>query len=225
MVKGLEEPSQAEADDTDVDSGSLNEEGSYYSEDSVTTSTGTDNESAASESNNNDNTTDPLINFSDVGKPQEGTNDFSELMSKGALESWLDDNDSDNDNRGSSQNVAERIPSARISIGDISTRIKPKVYTLLDPTYGNGLKVVYKYSSEASTISPSLVSVDTFFETVLPTRCRNYLCPMKIQNRRTKEGIYIYIIYNVLYKFECSVVIYLLLSISISTGRIKCKQS
>ncbi|KAM0043201.1 putative clathrin/coatomer adaptor, adaptin-like, armadillo-like helical, AP complex subunit beta [Helianthus debilis subsp. tardiflorus] len=162
MVKGLEEPAQAEADDSDADSGSLNEEGSYYSEDSVTTSTGIDNESAASESDNNDNNTDSLINFSDVSKPQEGTNDLSELMSKGALESWLDDND--NDTHGSSQNVAERIPSARISIGDISTRIKPKVYTLLDPTYGNGLKVVYKYSSEASTISPSLVSVDTFFE-------------------------------------------------------------
>ncbi|KAJ0538455.1 putative clathrin/coatomer adaptor, adaptin-like, armadillo-like helical, AP complex subunit beta [Helianthus annuus] len=224
MVKGLEEPSQAEADDTDVDSGSLNEEGSYYSEDSVTTSTGTDNESAASESNNNDNTTDPLINFSDVGKPQEGTNDFSELMSKGALESWLDDNDSDNDNRGSSQNVAERIPSARISIGDISTRIKPKVYTLLDPTYGNGLKVVYKYSSEASTISPSLVSVDTFFENC----SSDPMSKLSMSNEDSESSdqgryIYLYNIYNVLYKFECSVVIYLLLSISISTGRIKCK--
>ncbi|KAI3731097.1 hypothetical protein L1987_62280 [Smallanthus sonchifolius] len=164
MVKGLEGPTQTEDNDSDVDSGSLNEEeGSYYSEDSVTASTGTDNESAASESDNNN--TDSLINFSDVGKPQEAANGLSEFMSKGALESWLDDND----NPGSSQNVAgidnnERISSARISIGDISTRIKPKIYTLLDPTYGNGLKVVYKYSSEVSTMSPSLVSVDTIFE-------------------------------------------------------------
>ncbi|KAK1415557.1 hypothetical protein QVD17_31340 [Tagetes erecta] len=167
MVKGLEEPSQTEDSNSDVDSRSLNEEGSYYTEDSVTASTGADNESAAIESGNNN--ADPLINFSDVGKPQEETNDLSELMSKGALESWLDEND----NPGSSQNVAgidsnASISSARISIGDISTRIKPKVYTLLDPTYGNGLKVVYKYSSEASTISPSLVTVDIFFENCSP---------------------------------------------------------
>ncbi|KAI7749798.1 hypothetical protein M8C21_012156 [Ambrosia artemisiifolia] len=130
MVKGLEEPAQAEANDSDVDSGSLNEEGSYYSEDSVTTSTRTDSESAASESDNNN--TDSLINLSDVGKPQEETNDLGELMSKGDLESWLDDND----NPGPSQNVAERVPSARISIGDI----------------------------KESAVSPPLVSVDTFFE-------------------------------------------------------------
>ncbi|KAI7749799.1 hypothetical protein M8C21_012157 [Ambrosia artemisiifolia] len=159
MVKGLEEePTQAEANDSDVDSGSLNEEGSYYSEDSVTASTRTDSETTASESDNNN--TDSLINLSDVGKPQEETNDLGELMSKGDLESWLDDND----NPGPSQNVAERVPSARISIGDISTRTKPKIYTLLDPTYGNGLKVIYKYSLEESAVSPPLVSVDTFFE-------------------------------------------------------------
>ncbi|KAD2805121.1 hypothetical protein E3N88_38498 [Mikania micrantha] len=164
MVKGLEGPAQTKDNDSDVDSESLNEEGSYYSDDSVTTSTGTDNESTASESDNNN--TDSLINFSDVGKPQEEANDVSEFISKGALESWLDDDDKPS----SSQNVTggldseEIISSASISIGDISTRIKPKLHTLLDPTYGNGLSVVYNYSSEASTISPSLVSVDMLFE-------------------------------------------------------------
>ncbi|GKE90671.1 hypothetical protein Tco_1571766, partial [Tanacetum coccineum] len=50
--------------------GSLNEEGSYDSEESVTDSTGTDytNESAASEVENN---TGLLINLSDVGKSQK----------------------------------------------------------------------------------------------------------------------------------------------------------
>lgn len=162
MVKGLEGPGQTEVNDSDVDSGSLNEEGSYYSEDSVTASTRTDDESATSETGNNNDTTDSLISFADVGKPQEETNDVSELMSKGDLESWLGDNNGQGQSQ--SHSVDERIPSARISIGDISARIKPNIYTLLDPTYGNGLKVEYKYSSEASTISPSLVSVDTFFQ-------------------------------------------------------------
>lgn len=170
----VEGPTQADpydVDYSDVDSGSLNEEGSYYSEDSVTSSTGgTDNtdDSAATEVENN---TTSLINFSDVGKAQKDIeasednnfrDDFGELMSKGALESWLDENPS------SSQNVTgidnERISSARISIGDISGRVKPKTYTLLDPTHGNGLRVVYTYSSESSTISPSFVSIETSFE-------------------------------------------------------------
>ncbi|XP_024990182.1 AP3-complex subunit beta-A isoform X1 [Cynara cardunculus var. scolymus] len=157
-----------EVDNSDVDSGSLNEEGSYSydSEDSITSSRGTDNtnEGAAREADN----TDSLINFSDVGKAQKEIevseeNDFhGELMSKGALESWLDDNPS------SSQNVPEmdneRSSSARISIADISKRIRPKTHMLLDPAYGNGLRVVYKYSSKASTISSSLVSVEVSFE-------------------------------------------------------------
>nr|GEY00261.1 AP-3 complex subunit beta-A [Tanacetum cinerariifolium] len=94
-----------EVDNSDVESGSLNEEGSYDSEESVTDSTGTDytNGSAASEAENN---TDPLINLSDVGKSQKDVkatekNEFGELMSKGALESceplsklYLSDEDS-----------------------------------------------------------------------------------------------------------------------------------
>ncbi|PWA82305.1 AP-3 complex subunit beta [Artemisia annua] len=169
MVEEVEGPTQAdsyEVDNSDVDSGSLNEEGSYDSEESVTDSTGTDytNESAASEVENN---TDPLINLSDVGKSQKDVkasedNELGELMSKGALESWLDENPS------SSQNIPgvdnESMSSARISIGDISGRVKHKTYTLLDPAYGNGLRIVYTYSSKASTISPSFVSVDMSFE-------------------------------------------------------------
>nr|GEY93846.1 AP-3 complex subunit beta-A [Tanacetum cinerariifolium] len=123
MVEEVEGPTQAdsyEVDNSDVESGSLNEEGSYDSEESVTDLTGTDytNGSAASEADNN---TDPLINLSDVGKSQKDVkatekNEYGELMSKGALESWLDENP------------------------------------------------MYTYSSKASTISPSFVSVDTSFE-------------------------------------------------------------
>ncbi|KAI3734881.1 hypothetical protein L6452_14361 [Arctium lappa] len=160
-------PTQAgscEVDNSDVDSGSLNEEGSYSydSEDSVS-SRGTDNTNESEVDN-----TDSLINFSDVGKAQKEVevseeNDFhGELMSKGALESWLDENPSSNQNVPEMDN--ERSSSARISIADISGRIKPKTHMLLDPAYGNGLRVVYQYSSKASTISPSLVSVEASFE-------------------------------------------------------------
>ncbi|GKF35528.1 hypothetical protein Tco_0112286, partial [Tanacetum coccineum] len=82
----VEGPTQAdsyEVDNSDVDSGSLNEEGSYDSEESVTDSTGTDytNESAASEVENN---TGLFINLSDVGKSQKDDkaseqNEFGEL--------------------------------------------------------------------------------------------------------------------------------------------------
>ncbi|XP_071732818.1 AP3-complex subunit beta-A [Rutidosis leptorrhynchoides] len=158
-------------DDSDLDSGSLDEEeDSYDSEDSVTNSARTDsiNESVASDVNNND---DSLINFSDVSKSQKDNefskkdhdrNDFGELMSKGALESWLDETPSSSQNVSGIEN--ERMSSARISIGDISGRVKLKTYTLLDPSYTNGLKVVYTYSSESSTVSPSLVCVNTSFE-------------------------------------------------------------
>nr|XP_043613029.1 AP3-complex subunit beta-A [Erigeron canadensis] len=168
--EGTAEVESYEVDHSGSDSGSMNEEGSYDSEDSVTSSSGTDNTNESAENDDNDNT-ESLINFSDVGKSEKDVevskennlhSDFSELMSKGALESWLDENPS------SSQNVPgldnERISSARISIGDISGRVNPRTYTLLDPAYGNGLRVVYTFSSESSTISPSLVSVNTFFE-------------------------------------------------------------
>ncbi|GKG46336.1 hypothetical protein Tco_0501182, partial [Tanacetum coccineum] len=59
-------------------------------------SIGTDytNGSAASKV---ENSSDPLINLSDVGKSQKDViaseqNEFGELMSKGALESWIDKN-------------------------------------------------------------------------------------------------------------------------------------
>lgn len=177
VVNGLdisgEGPTQVISDaveDSELDSGSLDEEGSYDSEDSVTNSMGTDktNESAASEVNNN---TDSLINFSDAGKSQKDYealkqnhhhNDFGELMSKGALESWLDENPSSSHNVPGIEN--ERTSSARILIGDISERVRPKTYSLLDPADGNDLRVVYTYSSKSSTISASLVSIDTSFE-------------------------------------------------------------
>nr|KAJ0193543.1 hypothetical protein LSAT_V11C800395210 [Lactuca sativa] len=146
-----------------VDSGSLNEEGSFDddSEGSITT----DNTHESETESEVDDNTDSLINLSDVGNTQKETGfDSGELMSKGALESWLDENPSSSQNVTGMESVNERNSSARISIGDISGRVKPKTYTLLEPAYGNGLKAVYKYSTDPSTVSPSLVSVEVSFE-------------------------------------------------------------
>ncbi|GKD62799.1 hypothetical protein Tco_1300308, partial [Tanacetum coccineum] len=102
VVEEVEGPTQAdsyEVDNYDVDSGSLNEQV--------------------------ENSTDPLINLSDVGKSQKDViaseqNEFGELMSKGALESWLDVNPI------SSQNISgidnERLSSARLSIRGAGAR-------------------------------------------------------------------------------------------------------
>ncbi|KAM7494896.1 hypothetical protein LguiB_029505 [Lonicera macranthoides] len=149
-----------EVDDANSVSGSLNEESAYSdgSQDPITGSSGIDGGASGSEGDQDDSS---FINFSDVAnvdRNQTGGNDFSELMSKKALESWLDENP------GSSKNASEKSyiqrSSARISIGDIGGRVKPKSYTLLDPANGNGLKVDYMFSSEISSISPLLVCVE-----------------------------------------------------------------
>ncbi|KAI3517364.1 hypothetical protein L1887_16578 [Cichorium endivia] len=146
-----------------VDSGSLNEEGSY--EDSEGSEITDDTNESETEGENEVDNTDSLINLSDVGKTENNTRfDSDELMSKGALESWLDENPSSSQNVTGMESVNERNSSARISIGDISGKIKPKFYTLLDPTYGDGLKAMYKYSTDPLVISPSLVSVEVSFE-------------------------------------------------------------
>lgn len=57
-----------------------------------------------------------------------------------------------------------RRSSARITIGDIGSRVKPKCYTLLDPANGNGLMVNYSFLSETSSISSHLVCLEVLFE-------------------------------------------------------------
>lgn len=148
-----------EVDDADSVSGSLNEESAYSdsSQDPITGSSGIDGGASGSEGDQDDGS---FINFSDVANANrnQSGNDFAELMSKKALESWLDENP------GSSKNASEKSyiqrSSARISIGDIGGRVKPKSNTLLDPVNGNGLRVDYMFSSEISSISPLLVCVE-----------------------------------------------------------------
>lgn len=115
-----------------------------------------------------DDNADPLIQISDVSVnlnsvPQKngesGLDNFEELMSKKTLESWLDESPSQN----SSELIHARRSSARISIGDIGSRVKLKSNKLLDPAIGNGLSVDYTFSYETSAISPLLVCVEVSF--------------------------------------------------------------
>ncbi|XP_051121895.1 AP3-complex subunit beta-A [Andrographis paniculata] len=162
--------------DTDATSGSMDEENTsdYDSEDSVSGSSTdgghyTDNVS----DRNGDEEAGALIHLSDSaptsrnhleaseGLPSSGLMDFGELMSKRALESWL------NENPGSSQTSSDaghvQRSLARLSIKDIGQLVKPKSYILLDPANGNGLGVDYRFLSKVSNISPELVVLDVAF--------------------------------------------------------------
>lgn len=176
MVKDMKQPGSGatqsesyETDDADTVSGSLNEESTsgYNSQDSKTGSSGTQGSHGGGSVSDDDEHAGPLIHLSDSGNAHgnqlgprfnqnSDSNDLKELMSIKSLESWLDDNP------GDTHNVVE-LSLAKISIGDISSRVKPKSYTLLDPANGNGLCVEYLFSSEMSSISPLLVCIEATF--------------------------------------------------------------
>lgn len=84
-------------------------------------------------------------------------------MSNRALESWLDEQPGSS-NRVMMEQIQVRKSSARISIGDVGRRVKPKCYSLLDPANGNGLKVDYYFTSETSDISRLLVCIEASFK-------------------------------------------------------------
>ncbi|KAM6580684.1 hypothetical protein CsatA_004458 [Cannabis sativa] len=155
-------------DDLSV-SGSLDEEtvSDYSSQLSSTGSNGGHGSDEFGSAGENGKNTSPLIQISDAGNAfqaqnhvsQSGSADFEELMSKRALESWLDEQpglSNVNTYEPSSRNGS----SARISIGDIRGKIKRKSYVLLDPVNGNGLRVDYSFSSEISSISTILVCIE-----------------------------------------------------------------
>ncbi|ESQ44908.1 hypothetical protein EUTSA_v10010081mg [Eutrema salsugineum] len=102
---------------------------------------------------------DPLIQISEVAV----STDQEELRSKRALDMWLDEQPSTS-NQSSSALDRNQSSYAKISIGDIGSRVKPKSYTLLDPGSGSGLKVDYTFLSEFSTVSPLHVCVEVLFE-------------------------------------------------------------
>lgn len=183
IVEGTKRPSngatQSEAytDDPDSVSGSLNEESTseYSYEDSIVGSDGTDGSTVSRSLSEVDVNKEPLIHLSEVGNPNanqdggshvdnvySGSNDLGELISARSLESWLDENP--NSGRNLSEPSCIRKSSARISIGHVRGRVEPKIYALLDPANGNGLSVDYVFSSEPSSLSPSLVCLQVSFK-------------------------------------------------------------
>lgn len=169
---GAAEGDSDEEDDPGT-SGSLDEESAsdYSSEQSVTGSSevGSSNENVSG--NEGDNNVDPLIQISDTGNICENQNGgalssttgFGDLMSTKSLESWLDEAPRSSKETEIEQSRVHRS-SARITIGNIGGRVKPKYYTLLDPANGNGLKVNYSFSSETSSISSHLLCLEVYFE-------------------------------------------------------------
>lgn len=161
-----------EEDDPDA-SGSLDEESAsdYSSEHSYTGSSDVSHSDETISGRQSNNNADPLIQISDTGnggKTENGvshpdTTDFGDLLSTRALESWLDEQPGLSTESTMQQSQARRS-SARITIGNIRSRVKTKYYMLLDPTNGNGLKVNYSFSSETSNTSPQLICLELLFE-------------------------------------------------------------
>ncbi|CAI8586163.1 unnamed protein product [Vicia faba] len=169
---GAVKSDSGEVDDDPGTSGSSDDENAsdYSSEQSISGSSEVSgsNETVSGDGDNND---DPLIQISDTSNVNEnqnggdhsGTSGFSDLMSTKSLESWLDEPSKSSKGSETEQRQVRRS-SARITIGNIGSRIKPKCYTLLDPANGNGLLVNYSFSSETSSISSHLVCLELLFE-------------------------------------------------------------
>lgn len=161
------------SDDVDSVTGSLDEEtaSQYSSQHSSTGSGGSYGSDETGLEREDDDNINPLIQLSDPGNTyrvqnhasETGSADFGELMSKSALDSWLDDQPGLS-NVNSSEPSPIKRSLARISIGNIKEKIKRKSYVLLDPVNGNGLKVDYCFSSEISSISSLLVCVEASFK-------------------------------------------------------------
>lgn len=170
-IKALRGPTNSDSygvDGSDSVSESVDGESTsdYSSQCSISGSGGGGESGSVSEIDDDAN---PLIQISDVSVnpdwvPQEkngesGLDNFDELISKKTLESWLDEQPS----QKSSELIHVRRSSARISIGDIGSRVKLKSHKLLDPAIGGGLSVDYTFSSEISTVSPLLVCIEVSF--------------------------------------------------------------
>ncbi|KAG9151491.1 hypothetical protein Leryth_015107 [Lithospermum erythrorhizon] len=184
-----------EEDDESV-SGSLDGESTtgYSSRDSETTLTQDGDYGRGSNSEVDDNA-DPLIHLSDIGnqtnygevlQDASGTNDFGDLMSKKALESWLDESSSVDQNSADMSYI--KRSSARISIGDLRSRVQLKSHALLNPANGNGLSVDYVFTSEVSTISKLLVCLEVTLKNYSSESISNILLVEEEESSRSPES-------------------------------------
>ncbi|CAH9097536.1 unnamed protein product [Cuscuta europaea] len=160
-----------EEDDPNSDSGSLDDESvsGYSSQDFPTSASG------ANPLSDHDENPNPLILLSDFGNDHRNeigrsrksadcsnSNEVSELLSNRSLESWLNDNPASVQDSSDISYVHQSF--ARISIGDIGSRVKPKSYTLLDPANGSGLSVDYMFSTAISSKPQVFVCVELCFK-------------------------------------------------------------
>ncbi|KAJ1389420.1 Clathrin/coatomer adaptor, adaptin-like, N-terminal [Sesbania bispinosa] len=144
--------SDSEEEDDPGTPGSLDEENAsdYSSEQSISGSSEVSDSDETLSGDEGDNNTVPLIQISDTGNACENqnggahysTSGFGDLMSTKSLESWLDEQPRSSKGSEIEQSQVRRS-SARITIGNIGSRVKPKCYTLLDPANGNGLKPMF----------------------------------------------------------------------------------
>nr|CAB3503671.1 unnamed protein product [Digitaria exilis] len=140
-----------------------------------------------------DNQDAPLVHIYDtsIQQGQTGQNaeenfadlistDLTELMSKSALESWLDEAPADTLVQNSLQ-----ASSARVTFTNHSFEQKPKLHTLLDSSDSNGLRVLYAFSSEVSPRSRILVCVDLYLENVTTQQ----LTDIAIKSEEASSGV------------------------------------
>ncbi|KAL1218591.1 AP3-complex subunit beta-A [Cardamine amara subsp. amara] len=150
----------ADMDDSRESSETVDEDGSsdYDSESSIGSDFSSDGDERTKSNDANDPAA-PLIQISEISV----STDQEELRSKRALDLWLDEQPSTSSQTSSAVH-SNQSSYAKISIGDIGSRVKPKSYSLLEPGNGNGLKVDYAFLSEVSTVSPLHVCVEVLFE-------------------------------------------------------------
>ncbi|KAK1299523.1 AP3-complex subunit beta-A [Acorus calamus] len=176
-----------ESDEPESLSGSSEEESDYNSGNSIVDSAESEVSGYARDDNENNHgasslisqegvgVSNQLIHLSDdgngvtksVGNAWQNTSnslpiDLVDMMSKSALETWLDEQPGNPESSSSTQGSGQ-LSSARVSVKDIGGTVKPKVHSLLDPVNQNGLRVDYSYSSEISSISPLLVCIEVSF--------------------------------------------------------------
>ncbi|CAL4934926.1 unnamed protein product [Urochloa decumbens] len=106
--------------------------------------------------------------------------DLTELMSRSALESWLDEAPTEPLVQSSSQ-----ASSARVAFTNRSFERKPKLHTLLDSSDSNGISVLYAFSSEVSPRSHLLVCVDLYLENVTTQQ----LTDITIKSEETSSSV------------------------------------
>ncbi|GAB2288734.1 hypothetical protein Dimus_023050 [Dionaea muscipula] len=177
LAQQMEGPNDSyETDDSDT-SGSVNEQSSsvYSSQHSVSGSSFNDDGEENGSVSEGDEDPDPLVqilddgnayNFSAGNSPSKNTlsgyGGMEENNSRSGLESLLVEHHVPSYPTSKADDYRRR--SSRISIADISSRVKPKYYTLLDSASGNGLRIDYSFTSKISNISPLLVCLDVSFQ-------------------------------------------------------------